>query len=103
MSLFSQEELQSMYDRAQCAGFVYQARTLAQWENRAAPKTRAEKCEGDRRTLLEVVRDFPDATVAELATAAERSPSWVRKHLRAAGISLTKPPRQKRQKEMNKP
>ncbi len=47
----------------------------------------------DRRAeiLLEVVREDPNAyTVAQLAEAAERSPSWVRKHLRAAGITLAK-------------
>jgi transposase len=57
------------------------AHYLAQHAPQTRPKTKTE-------ILLEVVREFPDATVAELAEAAERSPSWVRKHLRAAGIVL---------------
>jgi hypothetical protein len=72
--------------------FLYQPRTPAQWEVRATPKTRAEKCESDRRVLLEIVRDneFPGATVAELAEAASRSQSWVRRTLKAAGVTLQK-------------
>jgi hypothetical protein len=106
MSLFTIEELTAMHDRhaaaqaekarERAAGFVYRGRTEAQWESRAAPRTRAEKCESDRRALLEVVRDFPDATVKELSEASGRSRAWVRKHLRAAGIVLVKPTRQKR-------
>ena len=96
MSLFSQEELQAMYQRHAAKSFVYQSRMPEQWESRAARRTRAEKCESDRRTLLQVVRDFPDSTVVELAEAAERSKTWVRKHLRAAGIVLAKPIRQKK-------
>lgn len=68
--IFSAEDLQLMLEK----------------HVQARPKAKAE-------ILLEVVAEFPDATVAELATAAERSPSWVRKHLRAAGVTLTKPAR----------
>lgn len=75
MNLFEPEELEHAH---------------AHYLTQHAPetKTRAE-------ILLEVIREFPDATVAELATAAKRSPSWVRKHLRAAGI-VVKPTRQKK-------
>jgi hypothetical protein len=52
------------------------------------PKTRAD-------ILIEIVREDSTCTVAELAEAAERSPSWVRKHLRTAGIALVKPTRRK--------
>jgi hypothetical protein len=103
MSLFSQEELTAMHRAwaaAQAAkaraGFVYPARTPEQWENRAAQKTRGEKCASDQRTLLEVVAEFPDATVAELSEASGRSRAWVRKHLRAANITLQKPARQRK-------
>ncbi len=96
--LFTIEELEAgrdRYTRAQAAkvGFVYQARTLEQWESRTAPRTRAEKCESDRRVLLECVRDFPDVSVAELVEASERSKSWVRRTLKRAGIVLAKPVR----------
>ena len=40
--------------------------------------------------LLEVVAEFPDLTVKELASASGMSNSWVRKHLRLAGVTLTK-------------
>jgi hypothetical protein len=53
------------------------------------PKTKGE-------ILLEVYRDFPDATVAELSEASGRTPRWVRKTLRAAGITM---PKQQRRKE----
>jgi hypothetical protein len=97
MSLFSQEELQSMYDRAQAkAGFVYQNRTPEQWESRAVQRTRAEKCESDRRVLVEIARDFPDSTIAELAEASARSKTWVRRTLKAAGIVLAEPVHRKK-------
>jgi hypothetical protein len=53
------------------------------------PKTRAD-------ILIEIVREDSTCTVAELATAAERSPSWVRRTLKKAGIVLVKPTRQKK-------
>ncbi len=77
MSLFSAEELSQM-----------QEEYLAKQEQ-ARVKTKAE-------ILLEVVAEFPDATVAELAEAAERSKTWVRRTLRAAGVTLTKPAHQNR-------
>jgi hypothetical protein len=43
-----------------------------------------------REILIEVVHEFPDATVAELSEASGMSLSWVRKHLKAAGLSLKK-------------
>ena len=43
-------------------------------------KTRAE-------ILCEIVREDNSVTVRELAEAAERSPSWVRKILRANGLT----------------
>jgi hypothetical protein len=66
------------------------ARYLEQQEGaRPRTKTRTE-------ILLEVVREFPDVTVAELAEAAERSKSWVRRMLKTAGVVLAKPVRQKK-------
>jgi predicted transcriptional regulator len=104
--LFTIEELEAAHDRyaqaqaakarERCAGFVYQSRTPEQWESRAAFKTRKEKCESDRRVLLEVVRDFPDATITELVEASGRSKSWVRKHLKHAGIVLVESVRRKK-------
>jgi hypothetical protein len=65
-------------------------------------RTLQEKYEREHRTpaqiLVRVARDpeFAGATVAELATAAERSQSWVRRTLKAAGIVPVKPPRRQR-------
>ena len=77
MSLFTQQERQELFDKVQA-------------QQPPRPKTRAEKCESDRRVLLEIVRDneFPGCTIEELATAASRSTSWVRRTLKAAGIKL---------------
>jgi transposase len=44
--------------------------------------------------LCQVAREDPSLTIAELAVAAERSLSWVRKTLKQAGIVLNKPVRQ---------
>ena len=62
----------------------------AQYLQQHAPqtKTRAE-------ILCDIATEDPTCTIAELATAAERSKSWVRKHLRAAGIVRVKPVRRK--------
>jgi hypothetical protein len=68
-----------------------QARYLAQHAPQARPKTKTKA-----EILCEIATEDPTVTVAELATAAERSPSWVRKHLRAAGIVLAKPTRRKK-------
>ena len=48
MSLFTQQERQELFDKVQA-------------QQPPRPKTRAEKCESDRRVLLEIVRDneFP--------------------------------------------
>jgi hypothetical protein len=69
--------------------FVYQSRPPEEWESHA--NQRSEKA----RILLEVVRDFPDATVAELAEAAEMSVSWVRRTLKRAGITIARASRRK--------
>jgi hypothetical protein len=53
------------------------------------PKAKAE-------ILAEICREDPTCTVAELATAAERSKSWVRRTLKQAGIVLAKPVRRKK-------
>ncbi len=71
--LFSNQELQEMYAHANA-------------NQPPRPKTRAE-------ILVEVVAEFPDATVEELATAASRSERWVRNHLKQSGIVLPKPVR----------
>jgi len=79
-----------------------QIRTLIPRQDLLAAKRRylAEQAEPKTKTkaeiLIEVVHDYPDATVAVLAEAAERSPSWVRRTLKAAGVTLAKPVRQKR-------
>ena len=96
--LFSIEELEAAHTRyartqtakmrERAAGFVYELRPAVLWDSRAAQKTRAEVWESDRRVLLQVTREFPDCTVAELSEASGRSKSWVRKHLRASGIVL---------------
>jgi hypothetical protein len=56
-----------------------------------APETPAE-------ALCRVARANPDASLADLSFAAERSEAWVRKTLKAAGIVLVKPQRQRRMK-----
>jgi hypothetical protein len=57
----------------------------------AVPKAKDHKAE----ILIEVVREDPSLTVAQLAVAAEHSPSWVRRHLRAAGLLAPATPRNK--------
>jgi len=79
MSLFSNEELADMHEK-------YARKHPAQETERR--KTRAE-------ILVEVFLENPALTVAELAAAAEHSPSWVRKHLRAAGITIPRAPRRR--------
>jgi hypothetical protein len=69
VSLFSDEEIRIAHERY--------------LQEHPRPKTKAE-------ILVEVVRDFPDATVAELSEASGRSMRWVRKTLRAAGITMPK-------------
>jgi hypothetical protein len=93
--------------------FVYQARSPELWAARAnQPTYHWERLHGhfvlsqqDRarlaakaKILVEIVQsgEFPGSTVAELAEASGMSQSWVRKHLRQAGITLAKPPRRRR-------
>jgi hypothetical protein len=80
MALFTPEQLEAAHEK------YLQEQAERQKEQ---PKTRAE-------ILLEVVADYPDATVAELAEAASRSVSWVRKVLRQAGVTVAKAPRHKK-------
>jgi hypothetical protein len=54
-------------------------------QQRASPKTKTRA-----EILCEIATEDPTVTVAELATAAERSQSWVRTTLRKAGIVLAK-------------
>jgi hypothetical protein len=68
-SLFSQEELDQMHERYE--------------REHPIPETKAE-------ALCRVARANCDATVAELAEAAERSSSWVRRILKQAGITPAK-------------
>jgi len=62
-------------------------------------KTRAQILAEKVQTLIEVAKDYPDATPRELSDASGMSLSWVRRHLRAAGITLVKPVRQNEQTE----
>jgi sRNA-binding protein len=91
--------------------FIYRPRTTEQWAARANQPThrRWEKVHGHyvltqqerarlaakARILVEIVQsgEFPGCTVAELAEASGMSVSWVRKHLKAAGIAAAKPER----------
>jgi hypothetical protein len=57
---------------------------IAAEQERTRPRSRAE-------TLVDVVREDSSLTVAELAKASERSPAWVRKTLKAAGLTAAKP------------
>jgi hypothetical protein len=86
MSLFSREQLQEMYDRAH-------AQQTAELVRKHAAMTRTKT---KAEILLEVAQEFAPCTVAELATAASMSQSWVRKHLKQAGIVLAKPVRQRK-------
>jgi hypothetical protein len=87
MSLFTREQLQEMYDRAHAQQTAELVRKHAEMTR---PKTKAE-------ILVDVAREFAPCTVEELATAASRSERWVRKHLKAAGIVLAKPVRQRKE------
>jgi transposase len=76
MNLFPPEDLERAHDR-----YLHE-------QEQTRPKTKAE-------ILCEIATEDPTCTVAELAEAADHSKSWVRKHLRAAGITLVKPVREK--------
>ena len=80
MSLIPFESLQRNYER------------YLQQQEQAHVKT--------AEILLEVAVEFAPVTVAELAEASGMSASWVRKTLRAAGITPAKPVRQKQQEEV---
>ena len=114
-------EMQADYQRAgaERAGlpekkpFVYQGRSPEQWAARADQQThrRWQKTNGHYtlspeerarlaekvKTLLELAREFEAETdVEELSKTSGMSESWVRKHLREAGIRLASQ-RQKRE------
>jgi hypothetical protein len=73
MTLFSREALRQA---------EAQYRQEQQQATQSAPKAKDRKAE----ILIEVVREDPSLTVAQLAEAAGRSQHWVRKHLRSAGL-----------------
>ena len=85
MSLFSNAELERAHERY-----------MRQQQEQPQPKTKAE-------ILVEVVAEFPDATVAELATASGMSPSWVRRTLKKAGITLATARRSQQKEETQQP
>lgn len=87
MSLFTDAERWEMYRTTQAKLNAENQRQLAAMKPK--PKTRAE-------ILVEVAQEFAPCTAEELAEAASRSPRWVRKHLRAAGIVLAKPVRRRK-------
>lgn len=67
---------------------LFEAQLRPEYQPRPPEKTKAE-------ILIECYRDFPGISCAELAEGAGRSVSWVRRTLRAAGITLPKATRQK--------
>jgi hypothetical protein len=86
MSLFTKEErLQMMHDHQQREN----AELVRKHAEMTRPKTKAE-------ILVEVCREFPDTTVRELSENSAMSQSWVRRTLKAAGITLAKPVRGKK-------
>jgi predicted O-methyltransferase YrrM len=93
MSLFTPEQLEAMYSHEQARQRVELVRKHAAMQPK--PLTRTEKCESDRRVLVELAQEFAPVTVAELVAASGRSASWVRRHLRANGITPAKPVRRK--------
>lgn len=84
MSLFTDQERWEMYRSTQAKLNAERQQQLAAIKPK--PKTKAE-------ILVEVCQEFPDTNVRELAEASGMSTSWVRRHLRAAGIVLAKPER----------
>ncbi len=79
MSLIPVEDLIRAHER-----YLREQERLRAESQTTRPKTKAE-------ILCEIAREDPTVTVAELAEAAERSASWVRKTLRQAGIAPAKP------------
>ena len=80
-------------ERCDCANFVdpyAKPKKLKQSKTAAPPaKTRAE-------ILVELVKEVPDLSLAEMAEASSRSERWCRKVLKAAGIAVPKAPRRAR-------
>jgi DNA-binding transcriptional ArsR family regulator len=83
MSLFTEEERWEMYRATQAKLNAERRKQLAMMP----PKPKKADI------LVEVAQEFAPCTVAELADASGMSQSWVRRHLRAAGIVLAKPVR----------
>ena len=81
MNLFEPEDLERAHAH-------YLEKQAEHEQARPKTKTRAE-------ILCEIATEDPTITVTELAAAAERSKSWVRRTLKAAGIVLAKPVRRK--------
>ena len=77
--LFTAEELADMQAR-------YLSTHAEAVPVKVQPKSRAE-------ILVEVYQENPALTVAELSEASSRSPRWVRKVLRTAGIAVPRAPR----------
>jgi predicted HTH transcriptional regulator len=81
--LIPTEDLARAHER-----YLHEQERVRAERQRTRPKTRAE-------ILCEIVREDPTVTIAELAEAADRSASWVRRTLRQAGIVLARPVHQK--------
>jgi hypothetical protein len=77
-SLFTPEEIAEM-----------RAKWAAEHPEPPKPPTHAER-------LCALARANLNAKVKDLAFAAERSPAWVRRTLKQAGITLIKPPKKRR-------
>jgi transposase len=84
VSLFTDAERWDMFRSAQAKILAENQQTLAAMKPK--PKTKAE-------ILVEVAQEFAPCTTRELAEASGMSTSWIRKHLRAAGIVPAKPVR----------
>jgi hypothetical protein len=79
MPLFSTEELAESHER------YLEKQAALEGEK---PRSKAE-------ILVDLVRNDPTLTVAELVEGSEMSATWVRKHLRNAGLKAAKAPRQR--------
>jgi transposase len=90
MSLFTEAERWEMYRATQAKLNAERRKQLAMMLPQ--PKTKAE-------ILVEVAREFAPCTTRELSEASGMSQSWVRRHLRAAGITL----QSQRQKKAGQP
>jgi hypothetical protein len=66
---------------------------LQEQDGQAEPKVDKAK------VLLEVVREDRTLTIAQLTEASGMSPSWLRKHLRLAGLMAPAKPRERKEKE----